>query len=68
MSGGFVDQIFVSLKQYLLMWLTRSGAPDLLVQIASVLINIACVLGVFLTLFALVSVLERKILGRIQNR
>src|SRR5437016_7223127 len=37
-------------------------------QIVSALISIAAVLAVFLTLFALISVLERKILGRIQNR
>lgn len=37
-------------------------------QLASALINISAVLGVFLTLFALISVLERKILGRMQNR
>ena len=43
-------------------------APDWLIQIASSLLNIAAVLGVFLTLFALMSVLERKILGRMQNR
>ena len=43
-------------------------APDWLVQIASSLINIFALLTVFLTLFALMSVLERKILGRIQNR
>ncbi len=42
--------------------------PDWLVQIASSLINIVALLGVFLTLFALISVLERKILGRMQNR
>jgi len=63
-----VDQIFVNLKQQLLAWLIHLGASDLVVQIASVLINIAGVLGVFLTMFALLSVLERKILGRIQNR
>src|ERR1043166_7595387 len=68
MSGGVCDQIFVNLKQYLLSWLTQAGVPDLGVQVASVLINIFSVLTVFLTLFALVSVLERKILGRIQNR
>jgi len=67
-SGGFVDQIFVNLKQQLLAWLIHLGASDLVVQFASVLINIAGVLGVFLTMFALLSVLERKILGRIQNR
>lgn len=43
-------------------------APDWLIEIASSLINIAALLGVFLSLFALISVLERKILGRMQNR
>src|SRR6188474_537441 len=61
-----VDQIFVNAKQWLLSWLMP--APDWLVQIASSLINIFALLAVFLTLFALMSVLERKILGRIQNR
>src|SRR5947209_12731601 len=61
-----VDQIFVSGKRWLLSWL--AGAPDWVIQIASSFINIFALLGVFLTLFALMSVLERKILGRIQNR
>src|SRR5947209_10125181 len=43
-------------------------APDWLIQTVSSLLNIAVLLGVFLTLFALISVLERKILGRMQNR
>ncbi len=42
--------------------------PDWLTQIASALLNISALLAAFLTLFALISVLERKILGRIQNR
>ncbi len=62
-----VDQVFVHAKQWLLSPL-ESHAPDWLIQIVSSLLNIAAVLGVFLTLFALMSVLERKILGRIQNR
>ena len=66
MSGDFFDQAFVSAKQWLLSFL--AGAPDWVMQIASSLINIFAVLGVFLTLFALISVLERKILGRMQNR
>jgi NADH-quinone oxidoreductase subunit H len=66
MSGDFFDQAFVSAKQLLLSLL--AGAPDWVIQIASSLINIFAVLGVFLTLFALISVLERKILGRMQNR
>jgi NADH-quinone oxidoreductase subunit H len=65
-SGGFLDQIFVWGKQQLLSFLP--WAPDWLLQILSSLINIAAVLGVFLTLFALISVMERKILARIQNR
>jgi NADH-quinone oxidoreductase subunit H len=61
-----IDQIFIRGKQLLLAPL--AGAPDWVMQIASSLINIFALLGVFLTLFALMSVLERKILGRIQNR
>jgi NADH-quinone oxidoreductase subunit H len=61
-----LDQIFVRAKQMLLSLLT--GAPDWVIQLGSSLINIFALLGVFLTLFALMSVLERKILGRIQNR
>src|SRR3979411_1655963 len=61
-----VDQLFIHIKQWLISLL--ACAPDPIIQIASSLLNIAAVLGVFLTLFALISVLERKILGRIQNR
>src|SRR5438045_3142262 len=66
MSASSVDQAFVSLKGWLLSFV--SSAPDWVQSVASSLINIAGVLGVFMTLFALISVLERKILGRIQNR
>lgn len=66
MSGNVVDQVFIRIKEWLLSWLT--GAPNWAVPIASSLINIAALLGVFLSLFALMSVLERKILGRMQNR
>src|SRR5881392_2038938 len=61
-----LDQIFVRVK--LLLLAPLAGAPDWVIQIASSLINIFALLGVFLTLFALMSVLERKILGRMQNR
>jgi len=61
-----LDQIFIRAKQ--LMLSLMAGAPDWVIQIASALINIFTLLGVFLTLFALMSVLERKILGRMQNR
>src|SRR6266404_5126068 len=65
--ADLVDQVFVYAKQWLLSPLS-GHTPNWLIQIASSLLNIAAVLGVFLTLFALMSVLERKILGRMQNR
>jgi NADH-quinone oxidoreductase subunit H len=61
-----IDQIFVRAKHSLLAHLPN--LPDGLAQIISALINIVALLGVFLTLFAAISVLERKILGRMQNR
>lgn len=66
MRGEFLDQIFVAAKAWLLSFLT--GAPDWLIQVVSSLLNILVLLHVFLALFALMSLLERKILGRIQNR
>src|SRR3989442_2786945 len=62
-----LDQIFIHAKQWLLSFIS-GRAPDSLTQIVSSLINIVALLGVFLTLLALISVLERKILGRMQNR
>lgn len=66
MTRDAIDQVFVHAKQWLLSLL--SNWPDWSVQIVSSLINIAALLSVFLGLFAGISVLERKILGRIQNR
>jgi NADH-quinone oxidoreductase subunit H len=66
-SGAVVDQVFLRAKAWLLSPL-MGHAPNWLVQIVSSLLNIFVLLGVFLTLFALMSVLERKILGRMQNR
>ena len=56
-----LDQVFVYAKRWLLSWI--AGAPNWLMQITSSLINIVALLAVFLTLFALISVLERKILA-----
>src|SRR5438067_2528285 len=66
MGADSIDQVFIRTKEWLLSWLT--GTPDWPIQIVSALINIFALLAVFLTLFALISVLKRKILGRIQNR
>lgn len=62
----FLDQIFVLAKHWILSWL--SAAPPWLTAIASSLLSISTMLGVFLALFALMSLFERKILARIQNR
>ena len=61
-----IDQIFISAKQWILSLLSET--PDWVTTIVSILLNISALLGVFLTIFALISVLERKILGRMQNR
>jgi NADH-quinone oxidoreductase subunit H len=61
-----LDQIFVNAKRWLLTLMAH--APGWLVPIVSSLINIFALLAVFLTLFALISVLERKTLARMQNR
>src|SRR6059058_4886408 len=68
MTVDSVDQAFISLKHLVLSFGFISSAPEWVQAVVSSLINISAVLGVFLSLFALISVLERKILGRIQNR
>src|SRR5438067_5219659 len=61
-----IDQVFINAKQWLLSWL--AGSPAWVIQVTSIQIKSFMLLGVFLTLFALISVLERKILARMQNR
>src|SRR5437764_14390038 len=68
MTVDSVDQAFISLKHWLLSFGFMASAPEWVQALTSSLINISAVLGVFMGLFALISVLERKILGRIQNR
>jgi len=58
-----IDQLPVTLKHTLLSWLPESIRP-----IASVLLSIIPILIIFPSLFALTTILERKGLGRIQNR
>src|SRR6266567_3083962 len=60
-----IDQVFLNAKQWLLSWL--AGSPTWMVQVVSSLINIFALLDVLITLLALISVLEIKILARIQN-
>jgi NADH-quinone oxidoreductase subunit H len=63
MAPGFVDQIFVIAKH-----LVMSYVPVMLQPLASAVLSVVPVLLVFPLLFAITTVLERKGLGRIQNR
>src|SRR5262245_13282680 len=58
-----LDQIFVLLKQWLIAFVPAAIQP-----LASAAISIGAIIGVFASLFALTTILERKGLGRIQNR
>ena len=57
------DQIFVLLKHWLVSFL-----PAMLQPVASVLLSVIAIICVFPALFALTVLLERKGLGRMQNR
>ncbi|PWU09078.1 MAG: NADH-quinone oxidoreductase subunit NuoH [Verrucomicrobia bacterium] len=59
-----MDQIFVNLKDWLVA-LFPAGRQQ---ELVSALISVAALIGTFAGLFALTTVLERKGLGRIQNR
>jgi len=58
-----MDQLFVNLKHWLV-----DLAPVGWQPLVSALISVAAIVIVFATLFAITTVLERKGLGRIQNR
>lgn len=62
MSGN-LDQLFVALKHTIVGWLPQTIQP-----LAGILISIGAMIGVFATMFAITTIMERKILGRIQNR
>jgi NADH-quinone oxidoreductase subunit H len=62
-SAQHFDQIFVLLKHWLLGYV-----PAMLQPVASAIISVVPVLIVFPLLFAITTVLERKGLGRMQNR
>jgi NADH-quinone oxidoreductase subunit H len=62
-----LDQLFVNLKHWLLD-LLAPVLPASLLPAVSALISIAAIIGVFAGLFAIMTILERKGLGRIQNR
>ena len=61
----FLDQIFVLCKRWVLSW---PGWPESVKPVLSILLSIVPIMIVFASFFAVVTVLERKGLGRIQNR
>lgn len=62
-----LDQIFVNLKHWLLDVLANV-LPASILPLVSVLLSLIPIMAVFPALFAITTVLERKGLGRIQNR
>ncbi|MEI6033316.1 MAG: NADH-quinone oxidoreductase subunit NuoH [Verrucomicrobiae bacterium] len=58
----------LDLKSWILGLLGSLGTPEWILAIVSAGIIIGTIIGVFLGLFALTSVMERKILARAQNR
>jgi NADH-quinone oxidoreductase subunit H len=61
--GEAADQIFVTLQHWLV-----GHAPASLQPVLSSLLSVVAILVVFASLFAITTILERKGLGRIQNR
>jgi NADH-quinone oxidoreductase subunit H len=61
--GENADQVFVILQHWLV-----GHVPASLQSIVSTLLSVVAILVVFASLFAITTVLERKGLGRIQNR
>jgi NADH-quinone oxidoreductase subunit H len=62
-----LDQIFVNLKHWLLGQLT-GVLPECWLSVVSILLSLVPILIVFPSLFAIMTIMERKGLGRIQNR
>ena len=58
-----LDQIFVTLKHWVVGLVPEAWQP-----LVSVILSVAAILGVFPGLFAVATILERKGLGRLQNR
>src|SRR5687768_16099877 len=60
-----MDQIFVNAKHWIM---SLDVWPDAVKPWASAIISISPIIGLFALLFGITTVLERKGLGRIQNR
>jgi len=66
--SGLLESAPLALMAWFLGLLGAFGVPAWALEAISALISIGAVIGVFLGLFALASVMERKILARVQNR
>lgn len=62
-TAGAVDQIFVTIDHWLV-----GHTPAGFQTLVAVVLPVAAIIVVFATLFAITTILERKGLGRIQNR
>src|SRR5262245_37028960 len=60
-----LDQVLVVLKHWVVGW---TFWPEAFKPILSSLLSIGSIIGAFALLFGLLTVVERKLLGRIQNR
>jgi NADH-quinone oxidoreductase subunit H len=60
-----LDQVFINLKHWILGW---PFWPEGLKPLLSILLSITPIVLFFATLFGITTVIERKALGRIQNR
>jgi len=65
---GVIERAPVELLGWFLGLLGSFGVPSWILAVVSAVIIIGTIIGVFLGLFALTSVMERKILARVQNR
>src|SRR5438552_1875442 len=61
----FCDQFWVLLKHWVLAWTIW---PECLKPVLSILLSILPVMIVFALIFGLITVIERKVIGRMQNR
>ena len=65
---GSLERAPINILAWFLDLLGSFGVPAWLLPVVSALVIIGTAIGVFLGLFALTSVMERKILARVQNR
>ena len=65
---GMIERAPVEILGWFLGLMGSFGVPPWILAVVSAVIIIGTIIGVFLGLFALTSVMERKILARVQNR